>query len=55
MTVILMFVDEAVTVENSVNIEEDLLSGIGKQKPKHKWNALIALTQRLVADVWPFL
>ncbi|XP_046648728.1 DDB1- and CUL4-associated factor 8-like isoform X2 [Daphnia pulicaria] len=38
--------DEAVTVENSVNIEEDLLSGIGKQKPKHKWNALIALTQR---------
>lgn len=36
-----MFVDEAVTV-------------IGKQKPKHKWNALIALTQRL-EDVWPFL
>jgi hypothetical protein len=42
-------IDVALSVESNENIEQEGFFGIGKQKPKHKWHALKALTERYVS------
>lgn len=41
------FKDGTPSIESSGNMEEEGFCGIGKHKPKHKWHALTAFTQRL--------